>query len=337
MQESNIILYKTADGNVNIDVILKDETIWLTQKNMAELFDCSKDNIGLHLKNIFLDKELDKNTTTEIFSVVQKEGNRDVKRNIEFYNLDAIIAVGYRVNSKKATQFRIWATNVLKDYIIKGFKIDVERMKNGPKFGKDYYKELLETIKEIRLSERRLYQKITDLFESTSIDYNKESEEAYTFFKIVQNKLHYAISGHTAAELIYERVDSNKEHLGLTNWKHSSNGKIMKYDISIAKNYLNNKEIKKLESLTTLFLDYAEDMANEHNLMTMQKWIDATDDLLKFRKKEILSNSGNISHKQALEKANEEYEKFRIRQDKEYISSMDELYKRYLEENKKLF
>ena len=335
MQESNIILYKTADGNVNIDVVLRDETIWLTQKSMAELFDCSKDNIGLHLKNIFLDKELDKNTTTEIFSVVQREGHREVKRNIEFYNLDAIIAVGYRVNSKKATQFRIWATNVLKDYIIKGFKIDVERMKNGPKFGKDYYDELLETIKEIRLSERRLYQKITDLFESTSIDYNKESEEAYTFFKIVQNKLHYAISGHTAAELIYERVDSNKEHMGLTNWKYSPSGKIMKYDIGIAKNYLNDKEIKKLESLTTLFLDYAEDMANEHNPMTMQKWIDATDDLLKFRKKEILLNAGNISHKQALEKANEEYEKFRIKQDKEYISSMDELYQKYLEENKK--
>ena len=335
MQESNIILYETEDGKINIDVILRDETIWLTQKSMAELFDCSKDNIGLHLKNIFLDKELDKNATTEIFSVVQKEGNRDVKRNVEFYNLDAIIAVGYRVNSKKATQFRIWATNVLKDYIIKGFKIDVERMKNGPKFGKDYYEELLATIKEIRLSERRLYQKITDLFESTSIDYNKDSEEAYTFFKIVQNKLHYAISGHTAAELIYERVDANKGHMGLTNWKNSPNGKIMKYDISIAKNYLNEQEIKKLESLTTLFLDYAEDMANEHNLMTMRKWIDATDDLLKFRKKEILSNSGNISHKQALEKANEEYEKFRIKQDKKYVSSMDELYERYLEENKK--
>ncbi len=334
MQESNIILYETEEGKINIDVILRDETIWLTQKSMAELFDCSKDNIGLHLKNIFLDKELDKNATTEIFSVVQKEGNRDVKRNVEFYNLDAIIAVGYRVNSKKATQFRIWATNVLKDYIIKGFKIDVERMKNGPKFGKDYYEELLETIKEIRLSERRLYQKITDLFESTSIDYNKDSEEAYTFFKIVQNKLHYAISGHTAAELIYERVDANKEHMGLTNWKNSPNGKIMKYDISIAKNYLNEQEIKKLESLTTFFLDYAEDMVNEHNLMTMQKWIDATNDLLKFRKKKILSNSGNISHKQALDKANEEYEKFRIKQDKNYISSMDKLYERYLEENK---
>ena len=251
-----------------------------------------------------------------------------------FYNLDVIIAVGYRVNSKKATKFRIWATNVLKDYIIKGFKIDKERMKNGSKFGKDYYDELLETIKEIRLSERRLYQKITDLFEATSIDYNKDSEEAYTFFKIVQNKLHYAITGHTAAELIYERVDSNKINMGLTSWKNSPNGKIMKYDISIAKNYLNESEIKKLESLTMLFLDYAEDMANEQQLMTMQKWIDVTDDLLKFRKKNLLTHSGTISHKQAIEKANSEYEKFRVKQDQEYISSMDELYKKYLEENK---
>ena len=335
MRESNIILYKTEDGNVNIDVVLRDETIWLTQKSMAELFDVNIPAISKHLNNIYEEKELQKNSTISKMEIVQKEGNRKVKRNIEFYNLDAIIAVGYRVNSKKATQFRIWATNVLKDYIIKGFKIDVERMKNGSKFGKDYYDELLETIKEIRLSERRLYQKITDLFESTSIDYNKNSDEAYTFFKIVQNKLHYAISGHTAAELIYERIDANKEHLGLTNWKHSPNGKIMKYDIGIAKNYLNDQEIKKLESLTTLFLDYAEDMANEHNLMTMQKWIDATDDLIKFRKKKILSNSGNISHKQALDKAKKEYEKFRIKQDKEYVSSMDELYKRYLEENKK--
>lgn len=219
---------------------------------------------------------------------VQKEGSRTVKRNIEFYNLDAIIAVGYRVNSKKATQFRIWATNVLKEYMIKGFKIDIEKMKNGPKFGKDYYDELLETIKEIRLSERRLYQKITDIFEATSIDYNKDSEEAYTFFKIVQNKLHYAITGHTAAELIYERADAQKNYMGLTNWKNSPDGKIMKYDVSIAKNYLNEDEIKKLESLTTLFLDYAEDMANEQKLMTMQSWISATDDLLKFRKNNCL-------------------------------------------------
>lgn len=215
--ETNFIIYKSEDGNVNVDVILKDDTIWLTQKGMAELFDCSSDNIGLHLKNIYLDEELLKEATTEKFSVVRKEGNRQVKRLLEFYNLDAIIAVGYRVNSKKATQFRMWATKTLKEYMIKGFVIDKEKMKNGPKFGKDYFDELLEIIKEIRLSERRQYQKITDIFESTSADYNAKSEEAYTFFKIVQNKLHYAITGKTAAELIYERVDANVLHMGLTN------------------------------------------------------------------------------------------------------------------------
>ncbi|CDE95210.1 MAG: virulence RhuM family protein [Bacilli bacterium] len=335
MKESNILLYETEEGNVNVDVILKDETIWLTQKSMAEVFDCSSDNVSLHLKNIFEDNELDKNSTTEKISVVRKEGNRNVNRELEFYNLDAIIAVGYRVNSKKATKFRIWATKILKDYMIKGFVIDTEKMKNGPKFGKDYYDELLQTIKEIRLSERRQYQKITDLFEATSIDYNKESDEAYTFFKIVQNKLHYAITGKTAAELIYERVDSEKIHMGLTTWKNSPDGKIMKYDISIAKNYLNEEELKKLERLTISFLDYAEDMAEEHQVMTMNDWIKETDELLKFRNKNVLSDSGKVSHKKALEKAENEYEKFRIKQDREYISSMDEMYKKYLEENNK--
>lgn len=335
MKESNILLYETEEGNVNVDVILKDETIWLTQKSMAEVFDCSSDNVSLHLKNIFEDNELDKNSTTEKISVVRKEGNRNVNRELEFYNLDAIIAVGYRVNSKKATKFRIWATKILKDYMIKGFVIDTEKMKNGPKFGKDYYDELLQTIKEIRLSERRQYQKITDLFEATSIDYNKDSDEAYTFFKIVQNKLHYAITGKTAAELIYERVDSEKTHMGLTTWKNSPDGKIMKYDISIAKNYLNEEELKKLERLTISFLDYAEDMAEEHQVMTMNDWIKETDELLKFRKKNVLSDSGKVSHKKALEKAENEYEKFRIKQDREYISSMDEMYKKYLEENNK--
>lgn len=335
MNESNILLYETDEGKVNVDVILKYETIWLTQKSMSELFECSTDNIGLHLKNIFEDGELDKNLTTEKISVVRKEGNRNVKRELEFYNLDAIIAVGYRVNSKKATKFRIWATKILKDYMIKGFVIDVEKMKNGPKFGKDYYDELLQTIKEIRLSERRQYQKITDVFEATSIDYNKDSKEAYTFFKIVQNKLHYAITGKTAAELIYERVDSEKIHMGLTNWKNSPDGKIMKYDISIAKNYLNEDELKKLERLTISFLDYAEDMAEEHQILTMNDWIKETDDLLKFRKKNVLNDAGKISHKNAIEKAENEYEKFRIKQDREYVSSMDEMYKKYLEETNK--
>ena len=336
MKESNILLYETEEGNVNVDVILKAETIWLTQKSMAEVFDCSSDNVSLHLKNIFEDNELDKNSTTEKISVVRKEGNRNVNRELEFYNLDAIIAVGYRVNSKKATKFRIWATKILKDYMIKGFVINTEKMKNGPKFGKDYYDELLQTIKEIRLSERRQYQKITDLFEATSIDYNKDSDEAYTFFKIVQNKLHYAITGKTAAELIYERVDSEKIHMGLTSWKNSPNGKIMKYDISIAKNYLEKDELDRLNDLTNLFLDVAETEAKEQKLMTMNDWIEVADDLLKYRKKKVLNDSGKISHKQAMEKAENEYEKFRIKQDREYISSMDEMYKRYLEENNEL-
>lgn len=336
MNESNILLYETDEGKINVDVILKDETIWLTQKSMADLFECSSDNISLHLKNIFQEMELDKDSTTEKISIVRKEGNRNVNRELEFYNLDAIIAVGYRVNSKKATKFRIWATKILRDYMIKGFAIDVEKMKNGPKFGKDYYDELLQTIKEIRLSERRQYQKITDVFESTSVDYNKNSEEAYTFFKIVQNKLHYAITGKTAAELIYERVDSEKIHMGLTSWKNSPNGKIMKYDISIAKNYLEKDELDRLNDLTNLFLDVAETEAKEQKLMTMNDWIEVADDLLKYRKKKVLNDLGKISHKQAMEKAENEYEKFRIKQDREYISSMDEMYKRYLEENNEL-
>lgn len=335
MNESNILLYETDEGKINVDVILKDETIWLTQKSMSELFDVNVPAINKHLNNIYDEEELNKVSTISKMEIVRKEGNRSVKRELEFYNLDAIIAVGYRVNSKKATKFRIWATKILKDYMIKGFVIDVEKMKNGPKFGKDYYDELLQTIKEIRLSERRQYQKITDVFEATSIDYNKDSKEAYTFFKIVQNKLHYAITGKTAAELIYERVDSEKIHMGLTNWKNSPDGKIMKYDISIAKNYLNADELKKLERLTISFLDYAEDMAEEHQIMTMNDWIKETDDLLKFRKKNILNDAGKISHKKAIEKAENEYEKFRIKQDREYISSMDKMYKRYLEETNK--
>ena len=330
--ESNFIIYKSEDGSVSVDVILKDETIWITQKGMAELFGVNVPAISKHLENIYFDQELLKETTVSKMEIVRKEGTRSVKRNLEFYNLDAIIAVGYRVNSKKATQFRIWATQVLKEYMIKGFVIDKEKMKNGPKFGKDYFDELLETIKEIRLSERRQYQKITDIFESTSVDYNAQSEEAYLFFKIVQNKLHYAITGKTAAELIYERADANELHMGLTNWKHSPNGKIYKYDISIAKNYLKEDEMKALERLTISFLDYAEDMAYEQKVMTMNDWIVATDDLMKFRKKKVLENAGAISHKQAIEKANDEYEKFRIIQDQEYVSSMDQLYKKYLEE-----
>ena len=329
MKESNIILYETEDGKINVDVILKDETIWLTQKSMAELFDVDRTVVTKHLKNIFVENELDKNSVCANFAHTAKDGKN---YQTEFYNLDAIIAVGYRVNSKKATQFRIWATNILKEYIIKGFALNDERFIKGNKYDSNYFDELLERIKTIRVSERMAYQKIIDLFIATSADYNPKSEAAYTFFKIVQNKLHYAISGYTAAELIYSRADSNKEHMGLTNWKKSPDGLIYKYDVSVAKNYLTEEELTKLNNLTNIFLIFAEDEAKERHVMTMKDWIQATDDLLKFRRKKVLDNSGNISHKEAIEKAENEYEKYRIKQDKEYISSMDMLYNKYLKE-----
>ena len=294
------------------------------------MFDCSIDNVSLHLKNIFKDNELDENSVVEDSSITASDG-KNYKTKI--YNLDAIIAVGYRVNSKKATEFRIWATKVLKEYMTKGFALNDERFIRGNKYDAKYFDELLERIKTIRVSERMAYQKITDLFIATSTDYNPKSEEAYTFFKIVQNKLHYAISGHTAVELIYNRADSNKEHMGLTTWKNSPDGLIYKYDVSIAKNYLNEEELSKLNDLTNIFLVFAEDEAKERHIMTMRDWINATDDLLKFRRKKILDNSGSISHKQAVEKAESEYEKYRVIQDQEYVSSMDKFYNKYLKEN----
>ena len=332
MKDNNLIIYKNSDGNIIVDAIFKDETLWLTQKGMSKVFDCSIDNVSLHLKNIFKDNELDENSVVEDSSITASDG-KNYKTKI--YNLDAIIAVGYRVNSKKATEFRIWATKVLKEYMTKGFALNDERFIRGNKYDAKYFDELLERIKTIRVSERMAYQKITDLFIATSTDYNPKSEEAYTFFKIVQNKLHYAISGHTAAELIYNRADSNKEHMGLTTWKNSPDGLIYKYDVSIAKNYLNKEELEKLNDLTNIFLVFAEDEAKERHIMTMQDWINATDDLLKFRRKKILDNSGSISHKRAVEKAESEYEKYRVIQDQEYVSSMDKFYNKYLKENNK--
>ena len=331
MEDNKLIIYKNSKGNIIVDAIYKDETLWLSQKGMSKVFECSTDNISLHLKHIFEEKELDKKSVTEKCSLTADDGKN---YNTTIYSLDAIIAVGYRVNSKKATEFRIWATKILKEYMTKGFALNDERFINGNKYDAKYFDELLERIKVIRTSERMAYQKITDLFIATSIDYDKKSEEAYTFFKIVQNKLHYAITGHTAAELIYNRVNAEKENMGLTNWKEAPDGMIYKYDVSIAKNYLTEEELKKLNSLTNLFLDYAESMAEENQIMTMKDWIDETDNLLKFRKKEILKNSGKISHEQALEKAEKEYEKFRIKQDMEYISSMDDMYQKYLTEFK---
>ena len=329
--KENLLIYKDEEGNIIVDAIFKNETLWLTQKGMSKVFGCSIDNISLHLKNIFKDNELDENLVTEKSSITASDGKN---YQTKIYNLDAIISVGYRINSKKATEFRIWATKILKEYMIKGFALNDERFIKGNKYDAQYFDELLERIKTIRTSERMAYQKITDLFIATAVDYNKDSEEAYTFFKIVQNKLHYAICGHTAAELIYARADSNKEHMGLTNWKNSPNGLIYKYDIVIAKNYLNEEEINKLNDLTNIFLVFAEDEAKQRHVMTMQDWIEATDNLLKFRRKNVLDNAGSISHKQAIEKANEEYEKFRIKQDKEYISSMDQMINKYLKENR---
>lgn len=334
-ESNNLLIYKNDNGDVIVDAIYKDETLWLTQKGMSKVFDVGIPDISKRLTDIYNDGELNRDSTISKMEIVQQEGNRKVKRLVDTYNLDAIIAVGYRVNSKKATEFRIWATKVLKEYIQKGFALNDERFIRGNKYDSKYFDELLERIKTIRVSERMSYQKITDLFIATSTDYNPRSEEAYTFFKIVQNKLHYAISGHTAAELIYSRADSNKEHMGLTNWKNSPDGLIYKYDVSVAKNYLNEEEISKLNDLTNIFLVFAEDEAKERHVMTMQDWIDATDDLLKFRRKKVLDNSGNISHKQAIEKAESEYEKYRVIQDQKYVSSMDEFYNKYLEENNK--
>ena len=329
-KEQEIVLYQIDKTNICVSVFFHEETFWLTQKAMAELFDCSTDNISLHLKNIFREEELDEKSTTEFFSVVQKEGNRNVSRNVKCYNLDAIIAVGYRVNSKKATRFRQWATKTLKEYIIKGFVLNDDMLKNGKPFGKDYFDELLERIREIRASERRAYQKITDVFEQCSYDYDKNSETTKAFYAFVQNKLHFAITGKTAAELIYERADSEKPSMGLTTWKDAPDGKILKRDIGIAKNYLNEKELTRLNRLVTMFIDYAELMAEDGVLMSMQDWVDQTNQFLMNNRRKVLSGKGKVSHEAALKKAEKEYEVFRIKQDREYVSEFDREIEKYL-------
>lgn len=328
--ESNIIFYEDENNNTKVEVRLLDEDVWLNVNAIADLFNVQRPAIVKHISNIYNDQELEKSSTCSILEQVQLEGNRKVSRKREYYNLDMIISIGFRVNSKTAIKFRTWANKLIKEYIVKGFNLNDDRFIKGNKFDKRYFDELLERIKTIRVSERMSYQKITDLFIATSTDYNSKSEDAYIFFKIVQNKLHYAITNHTAAELIYERANSEHINMGLTNWKNSPDGLIYKYDVGIAKNYLNKDELKKLNNLTNLFLNYAEDMAEEEKVMTMANWIEVTDKLLVFREKKILNNSGRISHKQAKEKAESEYEKFRIKQDREYISSMDQMYERYL-------
>lgn len=331
--DNNIIFYTDEEGNLQIEVVLQDENVWLNVNAIAELFDVQRPAITKHINNIYNENELEEKSTCSKMEHMGNSGKQLYET--KYYNLDMIISIGFRVNSKKAIKFRTWANKIIKEYMIKGFALDDYRFLKGGKVNAQYFDELLERIKTIRTSERMAYQKITDLFIATAVDYNPNSEEAYTFFKIVQNKLHYAISGHTAAELIYNRVDSNKEHMGLTNWKNSPDGLIYKYDVTIAKNYLNEEELKKLNDLTNFFIVFAEDEARERHIMTMQNWIDATDDLLKFRRKKILENAGSISHEEAMEKAENEYEKFKVKQDMQYISSMDEMYQRYLNESKK--
>ncbi|MBX2916994.1 MAG: virulence RhuM family protein [Cyclobacteriaceae bacterium] len=334
-QHSDIIFYNTPTGDVKIEVIFNDETFWLTQKRMAELFGVEVPAINKHLSNIYETGELDEKATISILETVQQEGTRMVKRNVEFYNLDAIIAVGYRVNSHQATQFRIWATKTLREFIIKGFVLDDERLKQGKRFGKDYFEELLERIREIRASERRFYLKITDIYEQCSIDYNKDAEITQKFFKTVQNKLHWAITGKTAAELIADRADASQPNMGLTTWKNAPKGKILKTDIGTAKNYLQEKEIKELERIVTMYLDFAELQAERQIPMKMADWVTRLDAFLQFNEYQILKDAGKVSHEVAMKLAEKEYEKFRVIQDRNFESDFEKEVKKITDKPKK--
>jgi hypothetical protein len=322
------LLYKTDSGDIKVDVLLQNETIWLPQKGIAQLFGCSTDNVSLHFKNIFAEGELDPNSVTEEISATASDGK---SYKTKFYNLDAIIAVGYRVNSKPATQFRIWATAVLKEFIIKGYTMDVERLKNPqPIFGQDYFKEQLEKIRDIRSSERRFYQQITDIYAECSIDYDYNSEITKEFFATVQNKLHWAITKQTAAEIIVSRANHEKEKMGLTSWKNSPDGKIRKSDVSIAKNYLTEEELKPLNRIVSMYLDYAEDQAEQGNVMTMKDWSEKLNAFLQFNQKDILQNSGKVTAAIAKEFAEREYEKYRPIQDRLFESDFDKEIKKLL-------
>ena len=330
MKTGDILLYQNDVEKEVVNVVFYEENFWLTQSGMAELFDCTTDNVSLHLKNIYAEGELEQNATTEKFSVVRKEGTRTVNRTIDHYNLDAIIAVGYRVNSKKATRFRQWATKTLKEYIQKGFVLNDEMMKNGRPFGKDYFDELLERIREIRASERRAYQKIADVFEQCSYDYDKNSDTTKAFYAFVQNKLHFAVTGKTAAELIAERATLDSPTMGLTTWKGAPDGKILKSDTLVAKNYLSEKEISRLNRLVTMFIDYAELMAEDEQLMSMQDWLNETDRFLQNNRRNVLDGKGSISHDAAVKNVSGIYSEFRKKQDAEYISEFDRQTAKYL-------
>ena len=325
----SFLMYHSAEQNISVNAVLHDETIWLTQKAMAGLFDCTPDNISLHLKNIFADGELDENSTTEDFSVVQTEGFRQVRRKNKFYNLDAIISVGYRVNSRRATQFRIWATSVLKEYMIKGFAMDDERLKQGrTAFGKDYFRELLERVRSIRASERRIWQQITDIFAECSLDYDRNSPVTRQFYAMVQNKFHYAITGQTVAEIIYAGADRHKEHMGLTTWKNAPEGRILKSDVTIAKNYLTMQQIRQLERTVSGYFDYIEDLIEREKTFTMKEFASSINEFLAFRRYDILSDKGKISQEQAVLKAGAEYDEFNKTQ--HITSDFDRMVRRML-------
>lgn len=307
IKQINFLIYDEAQ----VKAVLKDESIWLSQKGMAELFSVNVSAISKHLKNIFSEGELTQSATVSILEIVQIEGGRSIKRNVEFYNLDAIISVGYRINSAKATKFRIWATNVLKEFIKKGFVLDDERLKQGQNiFGKDYFTELLERVRSIRASERRIWQKITDIFAECAFDYDKNSELTKSFFATIQNKFHYAITGQTAPEIIFSRADANIQNMGLMTWKNSPNGRILKSDTIIAKNYLNEKQIKQLERAVSGYFDYIEDLIEREIAFDMQSFIASVNEFLAFRKYDILEGKGSVSRKTAESKAFSEYDEF---------------------------
>lgn len=331
-QHSDIIFYNTPTGDVKIEVIFNDETFWLTQKAMAELFGVKVPAISKHLTNIFETKELEENSVISILETTATDGKN---YKTKFYNLDSIIAVGYRVNSYQATQFRIWATKTLREFIIKGFVLDDERLKQGKRFGKDYFDELLERIREIRASERRFYLKITDIYEQCSIDYSKDAEITQKFFKTVQNKLHWAITGKTAAELIADRADASQPNMGLTTWKNAPKGKVLKTDIGTAKNYLQEKEIKELERIVVMYLDFAELQAERQIAMKMSDWVTRLDAFLQFNEYNILKDAGKVSHDVAMKLAEKEYSKFRVIQDRNFESDFDKEVKRITNKPKK--
>ena len=332
-KDFQFLLYNSAEENISVNAVIKDDTIWLTQKAMGELFGTQVPAISKHLQNIYAEGELDKESTLSKMEIVQNEGGREVHRKVEVYNLDAIISVGYRVNSKRATAFRIWATSVLREYMTKGFALDDERLKQGRNaFGHDYFRELLERVRSIRASERRIWQQITDIFAECSIDYDKSAEITKSFYAMVQNKFHYAITGQTAAEIIYDRADSRKEHMGLSTWRNAPDGRILKSDAMVAKNYLDQDQIRRLERAVSGYFDYIEDLIERENTFTMEEFAQSVNEFLAFRRYDILKDKGIVSRQQALQKASQEYDIFNRTQRIE--SDFDRAVKELMEEER---